>query len=140
MTDAVLVVYCDAESHSTPVGPLMVGPDAADRLPDDVVVLGEFTRDDAEGWQWFPMAANRRSEQHLAADGSVVPLWGMDMGRQAAALEHATPVGRRYDLRCRECGLKAPWHSEAKLFTRLSSVVVQGVSGISLAGLNGNHR
>lgn len=140
MSSAALVVYCDAESHSTPVGPLVVGPDAADELPDDVVVLGEFTRDDADGWQWLPMAAHRRAEQQLAADGSVVPLWGMDLARQTAALERATPVGRRYELRCRECGLKAPWHSEAKLFSRLDSVVAQSISGISLAGLNGNHR
>jgi len=140
MIDAVLVVYCDAESHSTPFGPLVAGPDPDDQLPDDVVVLGEFTRDDAEGWQWFPMAAPRRSEQHLAADGSVVPLWGLDLARQADAVQRATPVGRRYELRCRECGLKAPWHGEAKLFARINSVVAQSISGISLAGLNGNHR
>ncbi|BBY48384.1 hypothetical protein MARA_18520 [Mycolicibacterium arabiense] len=140
MTDVVLVVYCDAESHSTPFGPLVVDPDAADHLPDDVVVLGEFTRDDAAVWQWFPMAAHRKSEQHLAADGSVIPLWGLDLGRQAEALERSTPVGRRYELRCRECGLKAPWHGEAKLRDRLNGIVAQGISGISLAGMNGNHR
>lgn len=150
-----ILVYCDATPHSTPIGPLIIGSDP--QLPDDIVVLAEFTRDDmdaTDGWHAVPFSArrdgqfgdaHRMTEQLIAADGSVVGLWGMDLPRQTAEIARAravagrddlTALGRRYQLRCPACGYEVRRNGD-KLATQFEALAAQNIAAVSLAGLNG---
>jgi hypothetical protein len=152
----VVTVYCDAAEHSDPIGPQWPGRqwESGCGLPDDVVIVAEFGRHPDIGWTVEPFSArwggrvrqpHKNTVQYLAADGSKVPLSGMDMSRQAADLERARnlagtaelwSLGRRYNMLCPVCRHHEVRRSGDKMHSQLDSVVIQGFTGISLAFLN----
>jgi hypothetical protein len=150
---ATVIVYCDASAHSVPIGPLTLGVDDADDLPDDVVIWGVFRWDDDGRWTLEPFSArrggrtrqpHRKAAQWIAADGSPIALSGMDMERMADDLARAqrvagagdTEFGHRYQLRCPECDYEVR-RSGTKLHAQLEALAAQRITAISLAGLNG---
>ncbi|GAB3225519.1 hypothetical protein [Mycolicibacterium hippocampi] len=145
-----IALYCAA--HGTPVGDLVGGPGT--QLPEDVVVLGEFSHAEGVGWHMAPFSARWGGQarepdptamQHIAPDGSVVRLRGHDAEqplaqvRRASALAGAdrNPVpGMRWRLRCPECGYEVRRGGD-KLSQQFDALAVHQVTAISLQGLQG---
>lgn len=147
-----IALYCAA--HGTPVGDTLM---AGDRLPDDVVVLGEFGHTQGVGWHMVPFSArwggrqarhpDPRAQQHIAPDGSVVRLWGHEADRQLAEVQRASelagadrnPVpGLRWRLRCpeSECGVEVR-RGRDRLNQQFDALAAHRVAAISLQGLQG---
>jgi hypothetical protein len=151
-----LLVYCDDAEHSDPVDPRRIRDADGDDLPDDVVMVAGFARRADVGWIVDPFSArwggrvrepHRNTVQFIDAGGSKVALAGMDLSRQADAVARARALagstgddqwrmGLRYWMRCPVCHHHEVRRGGIKMHAQFDAVVAQGISAVSLAGLN----
>lgn len=158
MTDdaARLLVYCDDAEHSDPVDPRRVRDADADDLADDVVIVAAFERRPDVGWIVDPFSSrwggrvrnpHRNTVQYIDAAGSKIALSGMDLSRQADAVTRARALAGsagdkqwrmslRYWMQCPVCHHHEVRRGGDKMHAQFDAVAAQGVSAVSLAGLN----
>jgi len=113
-----VVVYCDAESHSTPIGP-MLRPDADAQLrASDVAVLGRYVRaEGTDGWTLASDSARR-------------------VGRRSRTEYRSVRAGQ---LRCPDCYDQVLVNT-TNFTADLNWIAAQGYSATSLVGLRAARR
>jgi hypothetical protein len=152
-----LLVYCDEADHSRGrVDPRRVDEAGVDDLPDDVVIVAAFERRPDVGWIVDPFSArwggrmrnpHRNTVQHIDAAGSKIALGGMDLHRQATAVTRARGLaggagdrpwrmGLRYWMMCPVCHHHEVRRGGDKMHAQFDAIAAQGLSAVSLEGLN----